>query len=200
MARIEYDCYLCGGDSLVTITNADTDGLATTAPESFTRPPMKMEFLDTGYTSFEELCLRSVNRDEITIPDEDVLLMVRGELPGWRLVGAEFALDRGFSVYYANEYPLAASMIDGKRRYTAAEGVSFFFVEHDCLEVELTVDYGDGLPPRRYIGKVTENSDMEISTEIIEFLGKRKVRRIAFSEGERGDEHVPGHLCHITEY
>lgn len=201
MARIMYDRYLTDADCSIDITNADTEYLTTTVPESFINPPIKMRFLNTGEKSFEELCLDAVGDDEIEISREDTLRMVRGELPGWRLVGTQFTASGGFSAFYANEHPmemLASSK--GKHSYTAAKGVSFFFVERDFLKVELEVDYADGLPPRRYIGKVTDDEEDGIKTEIIEFLGKRKVRKMQFSENEYGNERIPGHVCHITEY
>lgn len=178
MARIMYDRYLTDADCSVNITNADTEYLTTTVPESFINPPIKMRFLSTGGKSFEELCLDAVGDDEIEISREDTLRMVRGELPGWRLVGVQFTASGGFF----------------------ASGVSFFFVERDCLEVELEVDYADGLPPRHYVGKITHNRKDGIKTEIIEFLGKRKVRKMRFSENEYGSNCIPGHVCHITEY
>ena len=53
MARIMYDRYLTDADCSVNITNADTEYLTTTAPESFINPPIKMRFLSTGGKSFE---------------------------------------------------------------------------------------------------------------------------------------------------
>lgn len=201
MARIMYDRYLTDIDCSIDITNADTEYLTSTVPESFINPPIKMNFLNTGETSFEELCLYAVNTDEIEIPREDTLRMVRGELPGWRLVGVQFTVSGGFSAFYANEHPSGLPVpSEGKYSYTFASGVSFFFVEDDCLEVELEVDYADGLPPRRYIGRVTYDEEDGVKTEIIEFLGKRKIRKMQFSENEYGNKWMPGHVCHITEY
>lgn len=201
MARIMYDRYLTDADCSVNITNADTEYLATTVPESFINPPIKMRFLSTGGKSFEELCLDAVGDDEIEISHEDTLRMVRGELPGWRLVGVQFTASGGFSAFYANEHPIETlAPSEGKCSYTFASGVSFFFVERDCLEVELEVDYDDGLPTRRYIGKVTYDDEVGVSTVLIEFLGKRKIQKMQFSENEYGNERIPGHVCHITEY
>lgn len=167
MARIMYDRYLTDADCSVNITNADTEYLTTTVPESFINPPIKMRFLSTGGKSFEELCLDAVGDDEIEISREDTLRMVRGELPGWRLVGVQFTASGGFSAFYANEHPTEAA---------------------------------DGLPPRHYVGKITHNRKDGIKTEIIEFFGKRKVRKMRFSENEYGSNCIPGHVCHITEY
>lgn len=201
MAVITYDRYLTDADCSVDITNADTEYLATTVPESFINPPIKMKFLNTGGKSFEQLCLDAVGDDEIEISREDTLRMVRGELPGWRLVGTQFTASGGFSAFYANEHPLKMlTPSKGKCSYTFVTGVSFFFVERDCLEVELEVDYADGLPARRYICKVTYDEEAGIKTEIIEFFGKRKVQKMEFSEYEYGNERIPGHICHITEY
>lgn len=200
MARIRYDSYILDGDTLFTITNADTEFLMDVTSESFTNPPIKMRFLNTGYRSFEELCLRAIERDEIEIEDEDVLRMVNGELPGWRLVGAEFEPDNGFSAYYANEHPGTATAPSEKYNYHNVKGASFHFLAGGgCLEVELEVDYADGFPARRYIGKVMD-IDGEYTTEVIEYFGKRKIRKMEFSEGDYGDERIPGRLCHITEY
>ncbi len=200
MARMVYDRYLLDDENLVTISNADTDYLTDTVPASFINPPIKMRFLNTGDLNFEELCLSAVNDDENKISQEDVISMVRGELLGWRLVGAEFSRSGGFSAYYANENPFQTPTQKGKYSYIAAEGISFFFIEYNCLEVELEVDYADGLPARRYIGQVTHDDKTGVNTTIIEFLGKRKIRKIEFSEYESGDERIPGHLCYITEY
>ena len=157
--------------------------------------------LENEGKSFEELCLDAVGDDEIEISREDTLRMVRGELPGWRLVGVQFTASGGFSAFYANEHPTEAlARSEDKYSYIFASGVSFFFVERDCLEVELEVDYADGLPPRHYVGKITHNRKDGIKTEIIEFLGKRKVRKMRFSENEYGSNCIPGHVCHITEY
>ena len=45
MARIMYDRYLTDADCSVNITNADTEYLATTVPESFINPPHQNEIL-----------------------------------------------------------------------------------------------------------------------------------------------------------
>lgn len=201
MARIMYDRYLTDADCSVDITNADTEYLTTTVPESFTNPPIKMRFLNTGEKSFEELCLDAVDDDEIEISCEDTLRMVRGELPGWRLVGTRFTASGGFSAYYANENPTRIlPPSKSKCDYTAKAGVSFFFVERSFLEVELEVDYADGLPARHYIGKVSHDDEVGVSIMVLEFLGKRKIRKMQFSEYEYGSERIPGHVCHITEY
>lgn len=202
MAKIIYERFLLLPDSIVTITNADTDYLTTTTPESFINPPIKMRFLNTGGISFEELCQRAVDDDEFEISHEDTLRMVRGELPGWRLVGIQFSVSGGLSAYYANENPPQTTPTGNAHCYTFAKGMSFFFVEDDCLEVELEVDYADGLPMRRYIGKVSHDETTGLCTEIVEFLGKRKIQKLQFSETGCKDEgkQLPGCLCHITEY
>lgn len=202
MARIRYDRYLLDEDQLVTITNADTDYLTKTVPESFTNPPIRMKFQNIDMISFETMCHNAINDDEIVIDDKDVLRMVRGELPGWRLVGAEFEPDNGFSAYYANENPMLQLISPDAIRqdYRSAEGVSFHFLAgRGCLEVELEVDYADGLPIRRYVGNVTDNNGKYV-TEVTEYFGKRKIRKLEFAEGEYGDKNITGRLCHVTEY
>lgn len=196
MARIRYNSYILDGDALFTITNADNDYFTDTTSESFTNPPIKMRFLNSRH-SFKELCLHAIDRDEIEIEDEDVLRMVNGELPGWRLVGAEFEPDNGFSTYYANERPGTAVAPSEKYNYHNVEGASFHFLAG--VEVELEVDYADGFPARRYVGKVMD-IDGKYTTEVIEYFGKRKIRKMEFSEGDYGDKRIPGRLCHITEY
>lgn len=203
MARIRYDQYLLDADQLFTITNADTDYFTTTTPESFTNPPIKMRFLNTGDTSVEYLCLRAIDTNEIVIEDEEVLRMVRGELPGWRLVGAELTPEHGLSAWYANEQPLPLSEQPSGRKYSyhSAEGVSFHFLTGGgLLEVELEVDYADGLPARRYICKAFDEDEHHYAVGLIEYLGKRKIRKMQASEREYGDGPCNGHLCHITEY
>lgn len=199
MARIRYDQYLYDADYLYTITNADTEYLTNTVPESFTNPPIKLRFLNTGDKNFERLCLDAVNDDEITIPKEDVLRMVRGQLSGWRLVGAQFSPTGGFSAYYANERPTLPSHSNASYNYGASKGISFYFVERRCLEVELEVDYGDGLPTRHYVGNVTQGKK-GITCVVTEYWGKRKIRKVEFSEEEHSNTPICGHLCHITEY
>lgn len=201
MARITYDLYLHDPQNMITITNADTDYFADVSPESFTNPPIRMKFLNMERKDIEKLCLRAINRDELTIDDENVLLMVRGELPGWHLIGANFDACDGLSVFYANEHrkatpPTESNLYD----YHLAEGAMFHFLAgEDCLEVEFEVDYADGSPVRCYIGKVVDNDNC-YETIVTEYLGKRKIRKFEFSESECSNDYQHGHLCHITEY
>lgn len=198
MARIKYDRYLLDGDDLVTITNTDSDTLEAITPESFTNPPIKMRLLRIPESDYERLCYDCFEHHNENYPNFEVSLadgeqMLRGELPGWRLVGVKLAPELGLWGYYVNEQ-LAKQEYLNKR-----EGAEVFVRFPDDIEVELEVDYVDGLPARHYICKVGDCSS-EFATEITEYLGKRKVRKLEYSEGESGGDDRKGWLCHITEY
>lgn len=194
MARIKYDRYLLGDGELITITNADTDGFMETVPESFTNPPLRITFLRLHMSSLEESCryyfeYHNENNPDFNVSPADGARMLRGELPGWRLVGLKFAPELGLWGYCANEQ----MSTDGQND----TGIMIRFA--DDIEVEVEVDYADGLPVRRYICKIGDNSS-GYATEITEYLGKRKVRKLGYSENEPGEDDINGWLCHITEY
>ncbi len=198
MARIKYDRYLLDGDDLVTITNTDSDTMEAITPESFTNPPIKMRLLRIPESDYERLCYDCFEHHNENYPNFEVSLadgeqMLRGELPGWRLVGVKLAPELGLWGYYVNER--LAKQEDLNKR----EGAEVFVRFPDDIEVELEVDYVDGLPARHYICKVGDCSS-EFATEITEYLGKRKVRKLEYSEGESGGDDRKGWLCHITEY
>lgn len=195
MARIKYDRYLLDGSGLITITNSDADYFADISLASFVNPPIKLKFINFNTTSFEQLCLRAVDRDEIVLSDDETIRIARGELSGWRLVGAEFSPEHGLSVFYVKEPSVLSPEAISK-----TDSVSFHFLTGSGhLEVEIEVDYNDGLPVRRYIGELIDKNS-EYSGIVTEYFGKRKVKKIEFSENETGDDRIPGYLCHITEY
>ncbi len=198
MARIRYDRYLFDKDDLATITNTDSDTMEEVITESFTNPPIKMRFLRIPGLDFEWFCRDCFEHHNENNPDFEVSLadgekMLRGELPGWRLVGVKFAPELGFWGYYVNEQ--LAKQEDLNKR----DGAEVFIRFPDDIEVELEVGYADGLPARHYICKVGDCSS-EFATEITEYLGKRKVRKLEYSESESGGDDRKGWLCHITEY
>lgn len=198
MARIRYDCYLHDEYDFVTITNTDADIMEAITPESLINPPIRMKFLRTPESSFEQFCYycfeyHNENNPGFKMSPTDGAKMLHGELPGWRLVGMRFAPEYGFWGYYINEELAAHTNIDEQNN--ASIMVQF----GDDIEVELEVDYADGLPIRRYICKVGDCSN-GFATEITEYLGKRKVRKLEYSENEPGEDGKNGWLCHITEY
>lgn len=198
MARIRYDCYLLDEYRLVTITNTDADNMEGITPESFTNPPVRMRFLRIPGLDFERFCYdcfehHNENNPGFEVSPLDGEKMLRGELPSWRLIGVKFAPELGLWGYYVNEQ--LAELEDLNVR----EGAEVFVRFPDDIEVELEVDYADGLPARRYICKVGDCSS-EFATEITEYLGKRKVKKLEYSEGGSGEDARKGWLCHITEY
>lgn len=198
MARIKYDRYLLDEDDLITITNTDSDTMEAITPESFTNLPIKMRLLRIPGSDFERFCYDCFEHHNENYPDFEVLpadgaRILRGELPGWRLVGVKFAPELGLWGYYVNEQLAKQKKLDKR------EGAEFFVRFPDDIEVELEVDYADGLPTRRYICKVGDCSS-EFATEITEYLGKRRVKKLEYSEDESGEDSRKGWLCHITEY
>ena len=84
MARIMYDRYLTDADCSVNITNADTEYLTTTVPESFINPPIKMRFLSTGGKSFEELEYLTLGTLRKAVQEGDVVngTIMAGQIAG----------------------------------------------------------------------------------------------------------------------
>lgn len=198
MARIEYDCYLLDGDDFITITNTDADAMEEITPESFANPPIKVKFLKISESSFEQFCYycfeyHNENNPDFVISTEDGIQMLRGELSGWRLIGVKFAPELGLWGYCVNEQLAAQADADEQNR------VKVLLRFPDDIELELKVDYADGLPVRRYVCKVGDCSS-GFATEITEYLGKRKVRKLEYSENEPGEDSRSGWQRHITEY
>lgn len=198
MARIKYDRYLLDDENLITITNADTDDFLKMLPESFTNPPLKIKFPEEIEMRLEQFCRDWFEYHNENYPDSEVLptdgaRMLLGELPGWRLIGARLAPELGLWGYCVNER--MAMQANGSRQND--EGVMVQF--SDNIEVELEVDYADGLPVRRYICKVGDSAS-EYATEVTEYLGRRKVRKLEYSEDANNGNNRNHWLCHITEY
>lgn len=198
MARIKYDRYLLDDKGIITITNADTDDFMKTVPDSFTNPPLKIKFPEEIEMRLEQFCRDWFEYHNENYPDSEVspadgARMLRGKLPGWRLVGANFAPELGLWGYCVNERMAMQTDVSGQND----EGVMVQF--GDDIEVELEVDYADGLPIRRYVCKVGDDSS-GYTTEVTEYLGKRKVRKLEYSEDDGGVDSADGWLCHVTEY
>lgn len=197
MARIIYDCYLYNIDGLITITNANTDSYTEVIEESLTNPPLKIRFPKISEDDLEKLCRywfehHNENNPQSGVSPTDGARMLRGELLGWRLIGVDFTPELGAWGCCVNEQQ-ALQAISENRDY---EGIMVRF--SDNIELELEIDYADGLPVRRYYCVIGDSSS-EFATEVTEYLGKRKVRKIEYDEGMDNKKNDKW-LCHITEY
>lgn len=197
MARIRYDRYLQDVDELISISNADNDRSVDITPETFENPPIKFAILEAGGTEdpFTQFSVEGDNEIKREL-SENVANLLRGQLPGWRLIGADFS-PTCFSMYCVAVRPEGGENC-GNIRYDWA---SLHFVSFKQVKMEIEADYADILPPRRYVAEmdVTEkkSGDDILHVIVTEYLGKRKVRRMEFTEGEETEQ---GQLCHIIEY
>lgn len=197
MARIRYDRYLQDVDELISISNADNDRSVDVTPETFENPPIKFTILEAEGTEDPFTKFSVEGNDEIKRElSGKVTNLLCGQLPGWRLIGADFS-PTCFSMCCAAVRPEGKESC-GNIRYDC---ISLHFVSFTRVKMEIEADYADGLPPRRYVAEmdVTEKKpgDDILHVIVTEYLGKRKVRRIEFTEGEETEE---GQLCHIIEY
>lgn len=197
MARIKYDLYLHDLDELIAISSTDGDRFVDVTQESFKNPPIKLAILerDCSDAVVEHFSIDGNDRvtQELYGKKADLLF---GRLPAWRLVGVDIS-PICLSMYYVAVCPDGDEAC-GDLQYDSA---FVYFVANEPTKMEFTVDYADGMPPRRYVLQL-EPLDVvhefdALHVIITEYVGKRKVRSIEFTEGEETEQ---GQLCHITEY
>ena len=203
MARIRYDRYLKDIDELVVISNTDGERDVDVTAESFKNPAIKFRILDgTGLddplTAFD---IKNGSKSEEIYSQlrDNASELVAGQLPDWKLTGVCLSPTL-LSMHYVRLNPEGEETC-GNIRYDTAIAHCISYADNWSITMELEVDYADGLPPRRYILKmnlVYPSPDCDrLHVVIDEYFGKRKVRRLEFTERE-GTELEQ--LCHITEY
>ena len=202
MARIQYDRYLQDVDELIVVTNTDSERAVDVVPESFENPTIKFRILDV--TNSEDplaaFDISDTSTSETVYRELQgrVKELVNGQIPGWRLIGVEFS-PMLLEMYYVNPRTTGEETC-GDIKYDTATVYCIDCTDNWSITMELEVDYGDGLPSRRYIAKMKLDDiprDNTLRIAIDEYYGRRKVRRLEFTEGE---ETTQGQLCHITEY
>lgn len=203
MARIRYDRYLKDIDELVVISNTDGERDVDVTAESFKNPAIKFRILDgTGLddplTAFD-ISNGSTSEAIYSQLRDNASELVAGQLPDWKLTGVCLSPTL-LSMHYVRLNPEGEETC-GNIRYDTAIAHCISYADNWSITMELEVDYADGLPPRRYILKmnlVYPSPDCDrLHVVIDEYFGKRKVRRLEFTERE-GTELEQ--LCHITEY
>ena len=203
MARIRYDRYLKDIDELVVISNTDGERDVDVTAESFKNPAIKFRILDgTGLddplTAFD-ISNGSTSEAIYSQLRDNASELVAGQLPDWKLTGVCLSPTL-LSMHYVRLNPEGEETC-GNIRYDTAIAHCISYADNWSITMELEVDYADGLPPRRYIIKMNlayPSPDCDRLHVIIDvYFGKRKVRRLEFTERD-GTELEQ--LCHITEY
>lgn len=205
MARIRYDRCLKDVDELIVISNTDSERAVDVTSESFENPAIKFRILET--TGGEDLLAAfDVSDSSTSVAVYNELRdcapqLISGQLPGWRLVGINFS-PTCLMMYYVNPR-VTGEEVCGDIRYDDAAVYCISCDDNWSIAMEFEVDYADGLPSRRYIAKMVyiggplENGQLHVVID--EYYGKRKIRRLEFTEGETAaPEQLQ--LCHITEY
>lgn len=195
MARIKYDLYLQDVDELIVISNANQERSVDIFPESFENPALSFVSFETESVKYDFAHFEVSGTDEVRRElDGRVEDLLRGRIPEWRLIGLNLS-PTGLSMYCVAARPNGKNDCDGVK-YDEAFLV---FCPDEAPKLELVTNYDDGLPPRRHIVEMKYLDELAniLYVVVTEYFGKRKVRRIEFTEGEGAKE---GQLCHITEY
>lgn len=207
MARIEYDVYLSNSDAMVVISNAYNDDAMDITPESLSNPPIKMRILDVKYDKdiasgkYSDFFRADSEHRGNEIFTTNLPRLLNGEIPNWRLTGVNFAIE-GMDLFIINT-DTNLSLADPETVRNGYECENMICLGFDYLLLEFTVDYTDDSPSRRYIAELRYEGDSpigEFKAKITEYIGKRKIRKIEFSEYKFETNSVHGHPCHITEY
>lgn len=202
MAKYEYTRYIEDYEEPIVISNADVDRDIDVTIETILNPGMNVTILEMGIQAKKRMenLFSIIPGTEPQVINElhgKLTELFCGRLPGWKMTGACLSLMCP-SFHFVK--PLPDKNVRGEK--PSYDEVSVTYCGFDYMKVEFEVDYGDSLPSRRYIVEMEAKKSLShdnLDYIIVEYFGKRKIRRLKISESERD---VAGGrcLCHITEY
>lgn len=191
MARFKWDCFLLDESSCYTISNADLDYAEDVTDESFTNPPIKMtvEAAERGWDAFDG----TENSMNHTLLQENLMAVLRGELPEFRLTGVNVASDGIYLVYESTLEP--EGFIDGTTGYSGGQ-----VLVYGDFTILFEVEHLDGSPTEQYRVEYRGKGE-NCGTTVTEYVGGRKRRKLEFTEPGPGIPYQWGRqYCIITEY
>ncbi len=193
MARIQYGCYLLGDAHCYVITNADLDYAEDVTDESFTNPPIKMT-VETVDGSWEDVFDAQENFMNHSKLQENLMAVLRGEMPEFRLTGVNINDMGVYLVYYSTLPP--EKFDDGTEGSSGGQ-----VIVCGDFTILFEVEYPDGSPSKQYRVKSKRTGVSERQTQITEYVGGHKYRKLEFCDKHPGIPYVPGgQYCIITEY
>lgn len=193
MARIKYGCYLFEDSSCYVISNADTDYAEDVVDETFTNPPIKMtvEEIDRDWERAFDAKENSMNHSKL---QENIMAILRGELPEFRLTGVNIDEDGIYLVYYSTLPP--EKFYDGTEGYSGGQ-----VLVYGNFTILFEVEYLDGSPAKQYRVESKKTGVCRRQTQITEYVGGHKYRKLEFCDKHPGIPYVPGgQYCITTEY
>lgn len=193
MARIKYGCYLLEDAHCYVITNADLDYAEDVTDESFTNPPIKMTVEAVG-RNWERAFDAEENPMNHSKLQENLMAVLRGEMPEFRLTGVNIN-DTGMYLVYCSTLP-PEQFNDGTEGYSGGQVI----VDGD-FTILFEVEYLDGSPAKQYRVESKKTGVCQRQTQVTEYIGGHKCRKLAFCGKPPGIPYVPsGQYCIITEY
>lgn len=193
MARIKYGCYLLEDLHCYVITNADLDYAEDVTDESFTNPPIKMtvEKIDRDWESAFDAEENPMNHSKL---QDNLMAVLRGELPEFRLTGVNVNESGIYLVYYSTLPP--EKFNDGTEGYSGGQ-----ILVCGNYTILFEVEYLDGSPAKQYRVESKKIGICRHQTQITEYLGGHRQRKLEFCDKHPSIPYVPGgQYCIITEY
>ena len=193
MARIKYGCYLLEDAHCYVITNADLDYAEDVTDESFTNPPIKMtvEAVDRDWESAFDAEENPMNHSKLC---DNLMAVLRGEMPEFRLTGVNVDETGIYLVYYSTLPP--EKFYDGTEGYSGGQ-----ILVHGNYTLLFEVAYLDGSPVKQYSVESKKAEDGDNRIQVTEYVGGHKYRKLEFCDKHPGIPYAPGgQCCIITEY
>lgn len=208
MARITYGVYLDCPDSCYTISNNDQDWTRNIAPRASVAPSIKMTILETDsdnlHSTFDAGAIEW-NHPELV---DNLMLVLRDELPGWVLTGIDVAV-YGLDLFYQAEHesdPLRGTdqvVVSGNYKLlfeinrACGTPVERYIVEHRMIHPSELAPYNRMIPNLRDVEHICKFHVVRIT----EFVGFRKRRVLEMREDNHCQDCISGkQYCLVTEY
>lgn len=195
MARIRYGVYLLEANHCYVITNTENDYAETDTDDAYLNPGIQMSLLAHNDSALKKM-FSTEYYDDPEYFRENLIQVVQGRLPGWKLSGVNIAIDGIYLIYH---YISPHSPTDNTLWNT---GTIFVFGKYN---ISFTVNCGEGQPIKRYDLSVNEEeSDKTSRIQIIcitEFIDGHKIRKLEMRSDNHNKPTPNGQqYCIITEY
>lgn len=191
MARTKYGRYLHDESFCYVISNADLEYAEDVAEESFINPPIKMtvEAISQEWERAFDAEENFMNHSKLR---SNLISVLRGEQPEFRLTGVNVSADSIYLVYN--------SVIPPEKFYDGTEGYSggqvLVYGEFTLL---FEVEYLDGSPTRQYRIESRKTNTVFNQVQVTEYIGGHKYRKLDF--GQEPPRYIDGmQYCVVTEY
>ena len=199
MARKKYGLYRNEENHCYVISNAGMKYAEDIANETFTNLPIKMVVKSFSH-SWEYTFNASDNPCNHPEIQDNLIKILRGELPEWRLTGVNVSKYGIYLVYYTTGSKVISD--DGSETYSGGQ----ICVYGDCTLL-FEVAHSDSPLPKQYRVKVLkvpgvmDPSTKVTKVQITEYIGKRRCRTLEIREDNHGKPYIAGQqYCVITEY